>query len=180
VPVQSGQKQHLRPSNVVTITMYTLGVDEAHPLVLVLPLRTVRLTFPTLKSDGKTYVRFDGFFGLQLSDPWWLWKFLRDFAPNTPRLPRIAAATGSTTAAVYGTFGSFAPTPDTGDGSTTVVNFPFAYIDGTTNVYVNGAFKRPGTDYTESDPKTGEITFVSAPATGAALWGTCLIAGGYG
>ena len=40
-----------------------------------------------------------------------------------------------------------------------------AYLAGSTQVFVAGLFKRPGIDYTESDPAAGEITF-SAPPEG--------------
>ncbi len=39
-----------------------------------------------------------------------------------------------------------------------------AYVPGTTVVFVNGFFQRPGHEYTESNPAAGEITFAVAPA----------------
>ena len=37
------------------------------------------------------------------------------------------------------------------------------YISGTAAVFINGLQQRKGTDFTESDATTGEITFVTAP-----------------
>jgi hypothetical protein len=34
-----------------------------------------------------------------------------------------------------------------------------AYIPGTLRVYLNGLYQRPGIEYAESDPATGEIEF---------------------
>jgi hypothetical protein len=182
VPLLSGIPAHLRPSNVSVFEMYVLTENGIDPLVTTLPLRTMRITFPILASTGKAYVRFDGFFGVQLSDPWWLWKFLRDFAPGAIRpLPIIATADGSTTSAIYGTFGSF-PFNESPDGSRTIFSINFAYIPGTAQVYRGAAgslvLQIPGTNYTESDPAAGKITFLSPPAGSDSLWLNCRIAGG--
>lgn len=185
VPTLGGNKAHLRPSDVVTTTMYVLGTGGV-PLTIILPLRSVRISFPTLPSSGvvpgapMTFVRFDGFFGVQLSDPWWLWKYLRDISPGGVRLPQaIATADGTTTAAIYGTIGNFSLSPSPPDGVTTIFTIPFAYVDQTIQVYKNGRLLIPDTDYTESSPETGEITFTTAPTAADALWATCRIAGGY-
>lgn len=184
VPLLSGNKAHLRAGQVVTTTMYTLTENGIDPLVMVLPLRTVRISFPTIPSsivaEPMTYVRFDGYFGVQLSDPWWMWKLLRDLAPSqrTPQI--IATTTGSTTTTVYGALGSFEPSPAT-DGSTTVFSIPFSYISGTTQVYrgLPGqlALQTPNVEYTESDPATGEITFTTPPSGSDSLWVVCRVAG---
>jgi hypothetical protein len=54
-----------------------------------------------------------------------------------------------------------------GDGVTKVFNVGAAYYPGSTKVYVNGHFFRPGHEYTESSPNGGDITFTNAPAEGA-------------
>lgn len=185
VPELASVKAHLKPGDIVTMTMYTLTEDGGlNPLVITVPLRTIKISFPALPSSGTpedpmTYVRFDGFFGVQLSDPWYLWKFLRDIASRRPPLI-VATADNSTTATIYGALGSFEPTPET-DGAETVFTVPFAYIVGSTQVYrgAPGALKlqTPGADYTESSPDDGEITFLSAPSGGDDLWVVCRIAG---
>jgi hypothetical protein len=179
VPLLSGTPAHLKPSDVVTFTMYVLSEDGINPLVTTLPLRTISVTFPTLESaTGDAFVRFDGFFGVQLSDPYWLWKFLRDFSPGAVQPPpTIATADGSTTSAIYGTFASL-PFNESPDGSRTVFSIDFAYINGTTAVYRNGLRETPGIAYTESDPNNGQITFIAPPAAPDELWLSCRIAGG--
>lgn len=177
---------HLRAGQVVTITMNTLTEDNVNPLEIVVPLRTMRISFPQIPSGGTpddplTYVRFDGFFGVQISDPWYMWKLLRDMSPNNRPPQVIATADGSTTATLYGALGSFAPTPAT-NGSTTVFHIPFAYIDGTTEVYKGPAgslaLLTENVDYTESSPEDGEITFTTAPSGAHVLWVVCRVAGG--
>ena len=187
VPTLSGNKVHLKAGQVVTTKMYTLTEDAGvTPLTLILPLRTMKITFPTIPATGSpdeptTFVRFDGYFGVQLSDPWWMWKFLRDMAPSVRNPPIVATAGGGTTSTVYGALGSFEPTPAT-NSSQTVFSIPFAYIAGTTQIYrgLPGqlALQTPGVDYTESSPEEGEITFTSAPSTAQDLWFVCRIAGG--
>lgn len=57
-----------------------------------------------------------------------------------------------------------------GDGVTTVFHTTAAYVPGSTRVFVNGWFQRPGgIEYTESNPAQGEITFVTAPAAGLSI-----------
>jgi hypothetical protein len=184
VPFDGPIRAHLKPSDVVTFYMYVLSENGVDPSVITLPLRSVNITFPTIPSDGSpqdplTYVRFEGKFGLQLSDPWYFWKLLRDLRPVVQ--PIVAAADGSTTAAVYGTLGSFEPSPAT-NGSVKVFTIPFAYIEGTTQVYKGPpgqlSLLTLGTHYTESDPASGEITFVTAPSTDHDLWVICRVAGG--
>jgi hypothetical protein len=55
----------------------------------------------------------------------------------------------------------------TGTGAQTVFQLPAAFVAGSTQVYVNGFFQRPGgIEYTES-AALGQITFASAPSLGA-------------
>lgn len=51
---------------------------------------------------------------------------------------------------------------ETPDGSRTVFTI-VPYIAGTTIVYLDGLIQRPTTDYSESSPGTGAVTFTSAP-----------------
>jgi hypothetical protein len=51
-----------------------------------------------------------------------------------------------------------------GTGST-LIQLASAYVTGSTRVFLNGFFQRPGFEYTESSPSTGQITFTVAPTT---------------
>jgi hypothetical protein len=183
VPLLSGSRSHLMPGMVVTMTMYVLGVSP-DPLVLILPLRTVKISFPTLPATGsspsspKTYVRFDGFFGVQLSDPYWLWRFLRQLRSSTQVTPLpVSTADNDSTSVVYGAYYADVPSPAP-DGSTTVFTIPFAYIDQTSTVYKNGLALLRGVEYTESSPEDGQLTIPGPLVAGTKLYVTCRIAGG--
>jgi hypothetical protein len=174
VPSLSNVKQHLMPSMVVPFTMYVLGTPTADPLQVNLPLRSVRISCPSLDPQGDAYLMFEGFFAVQYSDPWWMWKFLRDIAPqNVPKPGALSASVG--TSPVYGALYSNEPTP-TPNGSVTTFSIPFAYIESTLEVYKNGLLVMPS-QYTTS-PDTGQFTFTSAPASNENLWVIVNIAGG--
>lgn len=183
VPSLSGVKQHLKPGQVVTTKMYVMTEDGINPLTIVLPLRSIKISFPIIPSTGtpadpQTYVRFDGYFGVQMSDPWWMWKLLRDLSARQQIV--VSTADSSSTSVIYGAIGSFQPTPAT-NGSTTVFSIPFAYIPGTTQVYKGPtgalALQTVGTDYTESAPDAGQITFTSPPSGSHVIWIVCRVAG---
>jgi hypothetical protein len=165
VPLLSGVPDHIIPGDIVTINLSVFGVTK------LLPLRTLRTSFPdAFVNDGTHKVQFDGTFGLQLSDPFTLWRYL--LKAQTVAAAKIVAptvVTASSTSTVYGAQFSDAPTP-AADSSTTVFNITFGYITGSTQVYQAGLLLTRGTDYTESDPTTGEITFTVAPTTGVSLW----------
>jgi hypothetical protein len=59
---------------------------------------------------------------------------------------------------------------DEGTGSQTVFQLPVAFIPGSTRVYVNGIFQRPGIarEYTEQ-ASAGTITFADPPPNGASI-----------
>lgn len=159
VPEISGVRDHLRIGSLVYIKMETFGVD------LILPLRSLSISFPELDdrdSPSSAYVRFDGEFSLNITDPFQLWKFL--LARNTTAAKVIPLATvgDSDANAPYGALYQGVPTPSP-NGSQTVFQIPFGYIATTTQVYINGLLQRRNTDYTETDPEAGEITFSSAP-----------------
>jgi len=178
VPRVSGAADHLRPGDLTTHIFYVLGTDNAHPLIQQLPLRQMRITFPTLKEDGTAYLRFDGFWSLQLDDPYTLWAYLLS-AKTRVTNTILATANGDTTTATYGAFGQFAPLPDPPDGTTRLFNLPnnLGYLAGTTQVYINGILAPLGTSYTESNPDGGEITFYSAPSDLDVLWVICRTTG---
>jgi hypothetical protein len=150
------------------------------PLDLLLPLRSVRMTFPTLDPNGDAYVRFEGHFSLQLGDPKSLWAHIQRLERRRQSQSRYIVATASSTStttsygAIYG--GEPLPTPDGVETVFTLNPSSFAYIAGTTEVYVNGLLVRPGVDYTESDPLSGEITFTTAPDGADELWIRCRLA----
>jgi hypothetical protein len=141
-----------------------------------LPLRTVRISFPELDPTGKPYIRFEGFFGVQLSDPWWLWRYLRDRGTDI-RSSIVSTADDSSDSVAYGTIGAFTPTPAP-NGLNTVFSIPFGYISGTTEVYVNGLRYFPPTHYTESSPANGQITFAVAPLTTDKIYVIARLTGG--
>lgn len=165
VPSIAGTKIHLVPGQLVTIELGTFGETK------LLPLRSLRISFPEGNpANNKTYVRFDGQFGLQLSDAFTLWRFL---IKNQDRpISAIATVTSSSPSAPYGAIFYGEPTPST-NGAVTVFSIPFGYIPGTTQVYKNGLLQIPDVDYTESDYEAGELTFITAPAGGTELWVIC-------
>ncbi len=166
--VDSG-KAYLVPSDIIYFFLYTLGIDEAHPLILRLPLRQVSITFPSLSPDGGAWVRFEGMFGLQLDDPYWLWAYLRK-GPISPTFITPTANEGSQNPLPGSYFrGPLTPAPD---GVNTVFLMAFPYTSGTTQVYINGLIQNTSV-YTESDPSTGEITFYTAPLITDSLWIIC-------
>lgn len=181
VPTLSGVRDHVLPGQLSTIQLDTFG-DGVDPLLLLLPLRTVSISFPTIPSDnpdeeGLTYVRFDGFFGLQPDDPHFLWKFLLR-NPAREQTP-LTTVTPDSDGTVYGAF--FQGPPSEGaNGVRTQFSIPFGYISGTLQVYVNGVLQMPLTAYTESDPEAGEFTFVTAPASLATILVVCRTQAGGG
>jgi hypothetical protein len=181
-PNLGNAKSHLRPGDITTFILYALGSDLTHPLILDLPMRSTLITFPGLDPSGKAYVQFEGTFGLQLSDPWWLWKYLRDrkaeLAPQVLATITTDPVGGTNPPVSYGTTGTYSlqPAPD---GSNKVFHLPnnTAYLNGSTEVYVNGLRYFPPANYTESSPVDGEITFIVAPATTDQLSITAVLSG---
>ncbi len=163
VPLLSGTPDHIRAGDLVAINLSVFGVTK------LLPLRELRIDFPdAFENDSTHLVRFHGTFGLQLSDPFTLWRYLLSAQARV-----TAALAGSTTlnvvdntstSAAYGSLYSGVPSPAP-DNTTTVFTIPFGYITGTTQVYLNGLIQRLGTDYTESDEEAGQFTMTSAPLT---------------
>lgn len=164
---------HLVPGDIVPIDL------TIHDKNLLLPLRSLRMTFPTLDPNGNPHVRFEGRFSLQPSDPKTLWTYLRRLRRQRERQGAvIATASSSSTTYAYGAIygGQPLPAPDGVETVFTLDPATFAYIASTTEVYLNGLLQIPGTDYTESDPLTGEITFTSPPGGSDELWIRCRLA----
>jgi hypothetical protein len=168
VPELSGSPDHIVPGDIVTIVLETFGVTQ------LLPLRTLRTTFPDAILEGDPddrKVQFSGTFGLQLSDPFTLWRYLMQ-AQNRVRLQTPVIVTESSTTTQYGA--SFSGSPDpTPDGVETVFTIPFGYIAGTLDVWVSGLSQTPGVDFTETDNEAGEFTMSEAPIAEDVLWVTC-------
>jgi len=170
VPSISGVKNHMVCGNLITIELKVFGTSGI-PLVNTLPMRSVRISFPSGKADGTTYVRFDGTFGLQMDDPKSLWNYLirnqERFVAST-----VATTTGTSTSTVYGAIGTFIPTPAT-DGVTAAFSIPFGYIPGTLQVFLNGLEQRPGIDFFETNPDGGGFSMASAPYSTDNLYAIC-------
>ena len=168
-------RDHLVAGEIVEIDMTVFGVDK------LLPLRTLRISFPdAFEPDGTHLVQFDGTFGLQLSDPFTLWAYLlRQQTKLSTVQVGPAAVNDSSTVSVYGAQYQGTPTP-TPDGSTTVFTIPFPYVGSSLLVYIGdvgtpgAGLLASGTDFTESDPSTGQFTMTTAPASGKFLYATAV------
>lgn len=163
VPELSGTPDHLVAGDIVTIDMDVFGVTK------LLPLRSLRISFPdamtTSGDPSDRVVQFDGTFGLQMGDPFTLWRYLQKAevrVANAISTTNATAVTDTSTETVFGAQFRGVPSPAP-DGVETVFAIPFGYVTGSTRVFLNGLLQRLGTDYTESDPEGGEITMTTAP-----------------
>jgi hypothetical protein len=147
---------HLRAGELVTIDLTTFG-GALSPIVL--PCRSVNVSFVGVDVTGNGHVKFDGQFGLSLDDPFTIWGYLR--ALRHKRTSPVAAADDTITESTYGSFGQFTPI-SLGGGVYDLPN-DLGYVGGTTTVYHQGVLLAKGTDYTESDPVSGEITLSITP-----------------
>ena len=176
VPTLSGVRNHITPGSLVTIQLVVFGPDGS-PLVQLLPLRSVAISFLELDPTGKGYVRYEGFFGLQPDDPWSLWRYI---LRNRGKIlsGALTFVDQDSTATVYGATGNFIPTP-TPNGSATVFTIAFGYVINSTRVYLRrpgetgAALLNEGSDYVETDPINGIITMTSAPPSGSVLLVNC-------
>jgi hypothetical protein len=166
---------HLFAGQVVSMVFYSLGDSESKPLVVSLPLIRATITFPTLPplelnpgAEPMTYVRFDGEFGVSYTDSRFLWKFLRDRNTATASI-LVNTSNNNSTQTTTGAYGQFTPLNNP-DGVETTFSLPFSYIAGTTQVYLNGLLQRPGYEYVETTPGSGEITFNVAPLADDVIW----------
>jgi hypothetical protein len=139
------------------------------------PLRQVQVTFPGLAPDGTSYVQFEGIFGVLMTDPYWLWAYLKKQRGQQVS-GEYGVADNNTTTPSYGDTYQGIPTP-TPNGATTSFFIPFIYIGGTTVVSINGLTQRLGVDYTESNPAAGQITFTTAPASTDTIYVRAVLAG---
>lgn len=169
VPDLDGTPDHVRAGDLMTVNLSVFGVTK------LLPVRSIRVSFPNAfegdPSEADHLVRFDGTFGLQLSDSFTLWRYVLQ-NQNRVIVQTQAVVTSSSTTTTFGASFSGVPTPAP-NGSATVFTIPFGYISSTMNVYLNGLLQRPGTDYTESDNEAGEITFTAAPLSTDNIYVEC-------
>lgn len=159
---------HLRPGYLHDFVLYTQGGGPSNPLIVTLPLRSVRISFPTLPSNNpggemKTFVRFDGTFGTSHSDSRHLWKALKRRQRRTRRDFTVTVDNYSTGTAPAGAQGSYFPL-ETPDGVRSNFSFPVTFWTGTTKVYINGLYQRPDIDY--SWTSGSQIHFYAEPGTG--------------
>jgi hypothetical protein len=74
IPRVGGVPQHIRPGYVVPIELKVLGLSGSKTLLL--PLRSMSVSFPQLAGDGQAWVRFDGDFSLSYNDSRFLWRYI--------------------------------------------------------------------------------------------------------
>lgn len=163
IPRVGGEPQHIRPGNIATILLYTMGEDATHPLPLFLPLLNMTVTFPQLAGGGESWVRYDGEFGISNSDSRFLWAYIlkqqkKRFSPVVV----VGAASNSSTSTSFGDFGTFTPN-EAPDSTRTEFNFPFPMLRSTIEVYVNGLRWRENREYEVTGDS--QITFYSALAS---------------
>lgn len=166
VPKVGGVPVHLVPGYVVPIELYVFSEDGGvTPYTQNVPLRQASITFPALAPDGTAYVQFDGSFGVQMSDPYWLWAYLRSLAgASTVQRTAVETADNTTVSPSYGAQYQDVPSP-LPDGTTTVFSIPFAYVPYTLEVEVNGIAQIGNSGYTETNPAAGTFTMTFIPRT---------------
>lgn len=163
VPEDAGDKVHLLPSQVVPIRLFVFSEDAGvTPFAVDLPLRSVSISFPEDAPDGSSYAQFDGSFGLLMSDPTWLWKFLREGATRSPETTVTSSADNDSVDPPYGAEYQGVPSPAP-DGATDTFTIPFPYIGGTFEFLVNG-LEQDSSSFDESDPGSGEFITSWFPA----------------
>lgn len=167
---------HIRPGYIQNFILYSQG-NGSTPLVTMLPLRSMRISFPARPTDGesqKTFVRFDGEFGTAYSDSRHLWKALRK---NRGALGGSATviADGDSEGAPPGSLATLSPI-ETPNGTRKTFTFKFQFYAGF-DLFLNGLFQRPGLDYTwYADSK--QVVFAEALEAGAQIWATGYVSGG--
>lgn len=150
--------QQILAGQIVSTRLNTFGSPYT-PMLL--PMRSVRITFPGVDPSGFGHVQLSGSMGLSLNDPFFIWQHLRNL--RRQRNPIVSVALDSTEVSTYGGFGQYTPTLVSGN----IYELPneTSYIAGTTQVYKDGLLQARGTDYTESDPVAGRITFATDPGS---------------
>ena len=191
VPISLG-RLHLIPGMVTNFKLWSFsqdgGLTPYSPVPGVegvnVPLRQVKITFPTLPGDNPnadplTFVQFEGTFGLQMSDPVWWWQYMRNMRPKPQPAPVIVADGTSPATPPYGSYYTFAP-KESPDGVRTVFSLVPNYMPGSLQVSLNGLVQSKGTSFTETDPAAdggGTFTFAVAPLAGDVILCDCRTTG---
>ena len=68
VPKSGEVYQFIKPGDLTTLNLHVFDKD------VILPCRSIAVTFPSGTTDGNAIVRFEGTFSLQVNDPWTLWQ----------------------------------------------------------------------------------------------------------
>lgn len=175
VPALSGVRRHLYPGDIVPIELWSFSEDGGTtPFLKYLPLRSLRISFPSGAKNGLAHVQFNGTFDLRNDDSKFLWSYLRNREAQ-PATVSIASVNDDSDGSPVGAFGQFEPTPAP-DGVETVFTIKFPYIPGTVQLYADTGggltFRPRGTFFNESDPDAGEITLVD-PTGVTALYVVC-------
>jgi hypothetical protein len=159
---------HVRPGYISTFILYTQG-QGGSPLVVTLPCRSIRVSFPTLptgNTGGQTYVRFEGEFGTSYSDSRFLWKFLK--RQRQALTPTTTVVDNFSDSAPPGSLATVFPN-ESANGTRTTFTYPYTFYRNQFSLYLNSLYQRAGLDYTY-DATTGTVTFQAAPDTGDQQW----------
>lgn len=167
IPRVAGVPQHIRPGQLVSIILYVMGEDVAHPLNLFLPLLNMTVTFPQLAGGGESWVRFDGEFGLTYSDSRYLWKYILKQQGQKTYAIAAGGVSNSSTSSGFGDFATLTPILPP-DGTRKVFTFPFPMLPRTVEVFVNGLKWREHQEYEITGAQ--EITLYSALASDDQLY----------
>jgi hypothetical protein len=148
--------QQILSGQLVSTELTTFGAPF-NPMVL--PMRSIRITFPGVDPSGFGHVQLTGSMGLALTDPFSIWQHLRNL--RRQRNPVVSVALDDTVRSTYGGFGQF--TPELVSGNIYRLPNTIGYIANTTQVYLDGVLQSRGADYDELDPVAGMIEFTSSP-----------------
>jgi len=162
VPSIAGVPRHLYPGDILPIQLWAFSEDGGvTPFNKFLPLRALKISFPSGAKNGKAHVEFRGMFDLRNEDPFLLWKYLRKREPEVAAI-NLQVVTDADTETSYGAFYQGTPTPAT-DDTTTTFSIPFGYISGTLSIFKSGLIQRLDIDWTEGDQEAGEFVMTTAP-----------------
>lgn len=175
VPRLAGVRRHLYPGDVVPIQLWGFSQDNGvTPFTKILPLRSLRISFPSGAKNGRAHVQFGGTFDLRNDDSKFLWKYLRNREPKINSFS-VAGINDTSSDAPYGGFGQFVPL-EAPDGVRTVFTIKFPYIASTSQLYHDTGdgliLRLRGSYYTELSPDVGTIQLASPPAIGTSLYVT--------